>query len=124
MVIQFGFLFGLFIIYIVTAETARPPKNKGDVLVFPAGKAPKQGKQLSDLEINHNRRPEQVVTNNELQDDFRQLTAGNAIFHWEDVCYDIKLKSEERRLLDHVDGWVKPGTSTALMVRGLVYLRE
>lgn len=39
-----------------------------------------------------------------------------AIFHWEDVCYDIKIKSETRQILDRVDGWVKPGTLTALMV--------
>jgi len=31
------------------------------------------------------------------------------------VCYDIKIKGEPRRILDHVDGWVKPGTLTALM---------
>ena len=29
--------------------------------------------------------------------------------------YDIKIKKEPRRLLDDVDGWVKPGTLTALM---------
>jgi ATP-binding cassette, subfamily G (WHITE), member 2, PDR len=34
---------------------------------------------------------------------------------WHDVVYDIKIKSETRRILDHVDGWVKPGTLTALM---------
>lgn len=39
-----------------------------------------------------------------------------AIFSWKDVVYDIKIKKEERRILDHVDGWVKPGTLTALMV--------
>lgn len=38
-----------------------------------------------------------------------------AIFQWQDVCYDIKIKKEDRRILDHVDGWVKPGTLTALM---------
>src|SRR5450756_127776 len=31
------------------------------------------------------------------------------------VCYDVKIKSETRRILDHIDGWVKPGTLTALM---------
>jgi len=31
------------------------------------------------------------------------------------VCFDVKIKSENRRILDHVDGWVKPGTLTALM---------
>lgn len=29
--------------------------------------------------------------------------------------YDIKIKKEPRRILDHVDGWVKPGTLTGLM---------
>lgn len=31
------------------------------------------------------------------------------------MCYDIKVKEGHRRLLDHVSGWVKPGTLTALM---------
>jgi ATP-binding cassette, subfamily G (WHITE), member 2, PDR len=31
------------------------------------------------------------------------------------VCYDVDIKGETRRILDHVDGWVKPGTLTALM---------
>ena len=39
-----------------------------------------------------------------------------AVFHWKNVCYDIKIKSETRRILDNVDGWVRPGTLTALMV--------
>lgn len=34
-----------------------------------------------------------------------------AVFHWQNVCYDIKIKKEERRILDHVDGWV--GSSSA-----------
>ncbi|CAK7567984.1 MAG: hypothetical protein SEPTF4163_005962 [Sporothrix epigloea] len=37
------------------------------------------------------------------------------IFTWRNVVYDIEVKGKERRLLDHVSGWVKPGTLTALM---------
>ncbi|CAK7240022.1 MAG: hypothetical protein STHCBS139747_001457 [Sporothrix thermara] len=37
------------------------------------------------------------------------------IFTWKNVVYDIEVKGKERRLLDHVSGWVKPGTLTALM---------
>ena len=37
------------------------------------------------------------------------------VFTWKDVCYDIEIKGESRRLLDNVSGWVKPGTLTALM---------
>lgn len=39
----------------------------------------------------------------------------HSIVTWQDVCYDIPVKGGQRRLLDHVCGWVKPGTLTALM---------
>ena len=37
------------------------------------------------------------------------------IFTLRDVVYDIEIKGEPRRLLDHVSGFVKPGSMTALM---------
>jgi len=43
-----------------------------------------------------------------------------AIFHWRDVCYDIKIKGQPR----HVDGWIQPGTLTALMVSPLHSIRN
>ncbi|CCF58498.1 hypothetical protein KAFR_0E03460 [Kazachstania africana CBS 2517] len=43
------------------------------------------------------------------------ISKSEAIFHWRDLCYDVQIKSETRRLLSNVDGWVKPGTLTALM---------
>ncbi|CCF58497.1 hypothetical protein KAFR_0E03450 [Kazachstania africana CBS 2517] len=43
------------------------------------------------------------------------ISKSEAIFHWRDLCYDVQIKSETRRLLNNVDGWVKPGTLTALM---------
>ncbi|SCV01822.1 LAME_0G18734g1_1 [Lachancea meyersii CBS 8951] len=43
------------------------------------------------------------------------LTQSEAIYHWRNVCFDVPIKKETRRILDHVDGWVKPGTLTALM---------
>jgi ABC-type multidrug transport system ATPase subunit len=38
-----------------------------------------------------------------------------SILSWSDHCYDIPVKGGQRRLLDHVCGWVRPGTLTALM---------
>ena len=46
----------------------------------------------------------------------RNIQKQTSIFHWDGVNYDIKIKGEPRRLLDDIDGWVKPGTLTALMV--------
>jgi hypothetical protein len=36
---------------------------------------------------------------------------------WEGVTYDVKLGGKSKRLLDQVDGWLRGGTLTALMVR-------
>ena len=35
---------------------------------------------------------------------------------WNNLGFDISLKNDTRRLLNDLEGWVKPGTTTALMV--------
>lgn len=45
----------------------------------------------------------------------QQLMRNSAIFTWKDLTYTVKTPSGPRVLLDHVYGWVKPGTLTALM---------
>ncbi|KAF4624221.1 hypothetical protein G7Y89_g13953 [Cudoniella acicularis] len=39
----------------------------------------------------------------------------STVFHWNNLCYDVKTKDGTKRILDNVNGWVKPGTLTALM---------
>ena len=41
----------------------------------------------------------------------------STIFHWKNLSYDVKTKDGTKRILDNVNGWVKPGTLTALIVR-------
>jgi ABC-type multidrug transport system ATPase subunit len=48
-------------------------------------------------------------------DEVNMIPPQKDIFTWKEVVYDIEIKGEPRRLLDHVSGWVKPGTLTALM---------
>ena len=38
-----------------------------------------------------------------------------ATFVWDSLCYDVKVKGGSRRLLDNIEGWIRPGTLTALM---------
>lgn len=38
------------------------------------------------------------------------------IFQWKNLCYNITVDKDDRRLLDDIFGWVKPGSLTALMV--------
>lgn len=45
----------------------------------------------------------------------KTLEAASDIFTWRDVCYDVQIKGETRRLLDHVSGFVQPGKMTCLM---------
>lgn len=43
------------------------------------------------------------------------LQAQTSVFHWNNVCYEVRVKGETRQILNNADGWVKPGTLTALM---------
>ncbi|KAL4963721.1 ABC-2 type transporter-domain-containing protein [Aspergillus stella-maris] len=40
---------------------------------------------------------------------------GKDVFSWKNVCYDVPVKDGFKRLLDNVNGWMRPGTLTALM---------
>ncbi|KAK0869314.1 Multidrug resistance protein [Friedmanniomyces endolithicus] len=112
-----GFTVFLMFLYLAATELISSKKSKGEVLVFRRGHTPASLKEKSrDLETADagangaplEKKESYVEASNIIQ---RQT----AIFSWKDVCYDIKIKSETRRILDHVDGWVKPGTLTGLM---------
>jgi ATP-binding cassette, subfamily G (WHITE), member 2, PDR len=108
-------IFGLAV-YLVATEYISAKRSKGEVLLFPRGKVPNLGSK-NDLEspadgrVNADMMKAQKVTT-EVPPSIQKQTA---TFHWSDVCYDIKANGETLRLLDEVDGWVKPGTLTALM---------
>jgi ABC-type multidrug transport system permease subunit len=109
--------FFLAVCHFVTTELVASKRSKGEVLVFRRGSAHiARAKQAQCDE----ERPTGSTVQNEKYTEAPNPVAGvekqTSIFHWEDVCYDVKIKSETRRILDHVDGWIKPGTLTALMV--------
>ncbi|XAO22858.1 hypothetical protein I312_101633 [Cryptococcus bacillisporus CA1280] len=125
---NFGILIGFFLfltaVYLLATELITAKKSKGEILVFPRGKIPRT--LLAQSTASHNSNdPEagKFAGGDNVQ---KKVTGANradagiiqkqtAIFSWKDVIYDIKIKKEQRRILDHVDGWVKPGTLTALM---------
>lgn len=113
-------IFGLAV-YITAAEFISSKKSKGEVLLFPRGQVPKS-KNSDDAEASGDGRmtaetmtAEKIMTNPNAGEAPPSIERQTAIFHWDSVNYDIKIKGEPRRLLDDVDGWVKPGTLTALM---------
>lgn len=94
--------------YLFSAEYISAAKSKGEILLFRRGHAP-AALQMQPSDIEKAPKPEEKMEqtlNPRVADTIHRQTA---IFQWKDVCYDIKIKKESRRTLDHVDGWVKPG---------------
>ena len=109
-------------VYLFATEYISAAKSKGEVLLFRRGHQaiPKSPTKLAnDEEAGPVARTTTGRSEKSSRELARQVSAviqkQESIFHWQDVCFDIKIKGGERRLLDHVDGWVKPGTLTALM---------
>ena len=105
-------------IYLMATEYISAQRSKGEVLLFRRGQVPAFNSK-NDEETNLRERPtaqaiaeKDTVVNGDIPPSIQKQMA---IFHWDGVNYDIKIKGEPRRLLDEVDGWVKPGTLTALM---------
>lgn len=110
------FMIGLMVIYLAATEYISAKKSKGEVLVFRKGHAPAVLTKTTPDDIEAAGAADAVAEkSSKAQEASAIIQKQTAIFHWQDVCYDIKIKKEERRILDHVDGWVRPGTLTALM---------
>ncbi|KAK5270552.1 Multidrug resistance protein [Exophiala xenobiotica] len=107
------------LVYFTASEYVTAKKSKGEVLVFRRGGVP--GSSLKGMKNDVEKSlsgPVPVVANANgytSSDEKGTFRGSTSVFHWNNVCYDIKIKKETRHLLDHVDGWVKPGTLTALM---------
>ncbi|GME75426.1 unnamed protein product [Ambrosiozyma monospora] len=122
--IAFGFVIFFLFTYITFVEFNKGAMQKGEVIVFMKSTLNKLKKQQKLSKSNHDiesgtgvEKPVDVLENDDdsSDDGVKKLLASKDIFHWKDVCYEVQIKSETRRILEHVDGWVKPGTLTALM---------
>ncbi|CAI7675725.1 unnamed protein product [Penicillium discolor] len=111
--ILIAFMLFFMFTYLLGTEYISEKKSKGEVLLFRRGHQPKLASGEGDLETSS--QPSAVAKTEESPHQATAIQRQTAIFHWQDVCYDIKIKGEPRRILDNVDGWVKPGTCTALM---------
>lgn len=105
------FMVAFHCFYLVATEYVGVRQSKAEALVFRPGRAPSQFLQ-SDGEAL----PKTGTINSVSQDD-RTMPLPKHIhtLTWRDVYYDIPVKEGTKRLLDNVNGWVKPGTLTALM---------
>ncbi|PYH49460.1 putative ABC multidrug transporter [Aspergillus saccharolyticus JOP 1030-1] len=118
---NFGIIIALTIVlaicHLVTTELVSSQRSKGEVLVFRRNKMRQASATQQRRDEEHG--PGAGVPVEKVASQGSESISGvekqSSIFHWEDVTYDIKIKGESRRILDHVDGWIRPGTLTALM---------
>ncbi|KAL2198143.1 ABC-2 type transporter-domain-containing protein [Corynascus similis CBS 632.67] len=119
-----AFMIGFLATYMYAAENVAAKKSKGEVLVFRRGHKPASFKEnKGDAESGGTpvAGPVAKAANGNVSDGHASdkesgvIQKTTSVFHWNNVCYEVKVKGETRQILDHVDGWVKPGTLTALM---------
>ncbi|OBA28436.1 pleiotropic drug resistance protein PDR [Hanseniaspora valbyensis NRRL Y-1626] len=120
------FFFGVYMLFTEYNESA---KQKGEIIVFPQSvvrRMKKMNKKANDLESNNDPEyssTEKKMLSEEEEDDVSSssaddgvgLSESEATLHWRDLCYDVQIKSETRRILNNVDGWVAKKSITALM---------
>ena len=105
--ILLGFLIFFHVVYLVATELNSDGHSKASSLVFRPGHAPKS--LQDDIEASSSRL---TTTTGDAK---LHLPEQKDVLMWRGVNYDIPVDHGTRRLLDDVNGWVKPGTLTALM---------
>ncbi|KAE8147777.1 ABC-2 type transporter-domain-containing protein [Aspergillus avenaceus] len=114
--ILIAFLIAFMAIYFIATELNSSTSSTAEVLVFRRNHEPEYLRNNSKKPDAEDVELSQVKpTTGAGEKRMSTIPPQKDIFTWQDVCYDIEIKGEPRRLLDHVSGWVKPGTLTALM---------
>jgi len=107
---------GLCAAHLVVSELVAAARSKGEVLVFKRGALKQQQKhKFVGDEENHASPGQQKIVEKESAPVEANVAKQTSILHWQNVSYTVKSGGEDRKILDNVDGWVKPGTLTALM---------
>ncbi|KAI0381497.1 ABC-2 type transporter-domain-containing protein [Hypomontagnella monticulosa] len=131
---NFGFLWAFFGFFLVISmlgmESMKPNAGGAAVTVFKRGQVPKGlkksietgGRKGNGLDIEAGRSGEKIgpsdVTAEQGRRDeqiMRNVAKNETIFTFQDVNYTIPYQGGERKLLQNVQGFVRPGKLTALM---------
>lgn len=105
----------LFAAHLVMSELVASARSKGEVLVFTRSKIHNKAKRSGADEETGAVTAHQGGKDSDSNESEHQVQKHASIFHWEAVNFEMQIKGETRRILDSVDGWIKPGTLTALM---------
>lgn len=114
--ILLGFLVGFMAMYLVATELNSSTSSQAEALVFLRGHVPSHLQRTDQQQSTEGENAEVAgAVIQESKDKVQPSPGKRDVFAWRSVVYDIEIKGSQRRLLDNVNGWVKPGTLTALM---------
>lgn len=126
---NFGIIIAWLIFFVVLTmigmELQKPNKGGSSVTVFKRGQAPKD----VDEALKNGTNPGDEEAGNTVQENVENtedrsgeeeknvegIAKNTAIFTWQHVNYDIPVKGGQKKLLNDVSGYVKPGRLTAMM---------
>jgi ABC-type multidrug transport system permease subunit len=139
---NFGFLWAFFIFFVfLTAlgmEMMKPNAGGGAITVFKRGQVPKKlektietggRREIADEESGSVRgamAQDEVDVDGGAQNTMQRVAKNETVFTFRDINYTIPYQGGQKRLLQDVQGFVRPGKLTALMgasgmSRGIVW---
>ncbi|KAG8631234.1 hypothetical protein KVT40_000374 [Elsinoe batatas] len=114
------FMVGFLISYLLAAELVSPSKGKNEIIVFPRKRkqvvrfaSTNDEESVKEMSTISTGRPRGMSGASAVSTEM--VKHNGSTLHWQNLCYDVKDGKETKRLLDHVDGWIKSGTLTAVM---------
>jgi ATP-binding cassette subfamily G (WHITE) protein 2 (SNQ2) len=125
---NFGFIWAFFGFFVfLTAlgmEIQKPNKGGGAVTIFKRGQAPKSAERvIENKDVNEDEESGKKEIENDLEkshgseNPVEGMAKNESVFTFQNVNYTIPYSNDQRQLLRDVQGYVKPGKLTALMVR-------
>ncbi|KAJ5143326.1 uncharacterized protein N7515_002113 [Penicillium bovifimosum] len=108
-----AFLVFFYVLYFLLTELISGTIPAHEVLIFRDEKSSRQTSK-TDLETGNTDSPLRELRSESTAVDSSASEEKDTL-SWKGICYDIPVEGGEKRLLDDVSGWVKPGSLTALM---------
>ncbi|KAL9593462.1 MAG: hypothetical protein Q9219_007540, partial [cf. Caloplaca sp. 3 TL-2023] len=116
--ILYGFMVFLCTVYLLATESLPAERSKGEIVIFKNARSQKAA-AANDHEANASpdsagHFPQMELHTQAAESPDRRGTQA-ATFVWDHLSYEIKTGKVRRKLLDDIEGWIEPGTVTALM---------
>jgi hypothetical protein len=119
--ILFGMAVPLGIAYLLAVQFIPSRPSRGEILFFKRGRF-KHNRTTPDHEtgdillLSHHTEDTSQSRDREADNTINAAPRRGATFHWESLSYKINTQAGMKSILSNINGWVSPGTLTALMV--------